>query len=156
MSAATLVEEVSYVEGIAPIDMNAAAQSGNYISMANASGCDVIVQAGTVGASYAITLTQATDASGTSAKTLGFPYMWTNDASSGAAALTKTAVSSDTFNVDTANSTYVVPIAADTLDVDNGFDYVRVNAADPGAAAVGATLYVLHGKRHMGDTTPLS
>ena len=151
-------ETVSFVEACAPIDANDGAQIGNMISMKGAAHCTIVIMTGTCGAGVAVTLEQAVDVtdSPSTSKALGFSYMWTNDGAATASALTKTAVTANTFNLDTAASMYVIEVPADTLDVDNGFDCFQIKLADPGAAAVTSALYILSGTRHSGDNTPLS
>lgn len=151
-------EDVMIVEAIAPIDATGSAHTGNHISMKNASHVTIIIQTGAWAAgTSAVTLQQSTVVAGTDDKALGFSWMWTNDGATGAAALTKTAVTANTFNLDTALSMYVIEIDADMLDVDNGFDCIELNLATPGANAdLVSACYILSGTRYEGDTTPLS
>jgi hypothetical protein len=67
---------------------------------------------------------------------------------------TKTAVTSDTFNLPAvANTLNVLEIDADDLDVENGFDCVRLNIASPGANAdLIAVHYLLTGARYAKAT----
>jgi len=151
-------ETVSLIEACAPIDANDGAQTGNMISMKGATHCTLVLMVGTCGAASAVTLEQATDVtdSAASSKALAFSWMWTNDAAPTAAALTKTAVTANTFEIDVAASMYVIEISADMLDVDNGYDCFQVKIADPGAASVTSGTYILSGTRFSGDNTPLS
>jgi hypothetical protein len=55
--------------------------------------------------------------------------MWTNDGATTTDTLTKTAVTSNTFNLDTASSLYVIEVTSDMLDVDNGYDWVLLEIA---------------------------
>lgn len=153
-------ESVMLVEAIAPIDTTGAAQTGNMISCKNAQHVTIVINSGAwAGGTAAVTVEQATDvtdSAGTS-KAVAFSYMYTNDGAATASALTKTTVTSNTFNVDTANSMYVIEIPVDTLDVDGGYDCLQVLTASPGGNAdlIQAT-YIMSGTRHLGDNVPLS
>jgi hypothetical protein len=64
------------------------------------------------------------------------------------------AVTSDTFTLAAAthdNYIAIVEIKADDLDVDNAFDCIRPQLADPAAAAVIGILVELHDPRYRGD-----
>jgi hypothetical protein len=151
-------EDVMIVEAIEPLNITGSAKDANYQSLKNSSHATIIINTGAwAGGTSAVTINQATAVAGTSEKALTFSDMYTNDGSTGAAVLTKTTVSSNTFNLDTANSMYVIEVAADTLDADGDFDCIQLALASPGSNAdfVSAT-YILSGTRHLGDTAPLS
>ena len=87
---------------------------------------------------------------------MSFAYQWTY-ASTGFTidALTRTAVSSDTFNLAAANSVHVIEVEASDLDVANNFDCFRVSVASPGANddIYGIMIY-LYGCRYPQATPP--
>ena len=95
----------------------------------------ILIQTGAITASStaAVTLQQATDTAGTSAKALGFTKMFTNDGNVSLDTLVETAVTSNTFNLDTANAVYQIEIDADELDTANGFTAFNLNIASPGS-----------------------
>ena len=146
------------VEAFPPIDTTGNIQTGNAVHVGNSSHVIVKISTGLwAGGNAAVTLQQGTAQAMGDAKTLAFSFMYTNDGAPTASLLTKTAVSGDTFNVDTALSMYVIEIPIDTLDVDGGFDYLRVVTASPGANAdLIQADYYLSGNRFHGDTTPLT
>jgi hypothetical protein len=151
-------ENVMIVEAIEPLDITGAAKDGNYISCKGASHVTIVINTGAwAGGTSAVTLNQATDVSETSEKALAFSVMYTNDGATTASALTKTTVTSNTFNLDTANSMYIIEVDMDTLDADNNFDCIQLALGTPGSNAdlVSAT-YVMSQTRWMGDNTPLS
>ena len=146
------LSDIKIVEGIAPINTTGAAQTANHISLKGYDGCLVVINTGAwAGGTSAVTLQQATVVAGTDDKALGFSYMYTNDGAATTDTLTKTAVTSNTFNLDTANSMYVIDIkAAD-------FDCIELNTATPGANDdfVSAT-YILYGGRYADGLTALT
>lgn len=100
----------------------------------------------------AITLKQATAVAGTSEKALAFTKMWAVADDGTSAAVTETAVSSNTFTTDATNSKtgfYVIEVDADDLDLANGFDCVRVGVGNGTATTIEVT-YLLSGARYGG------
>jgi hypothetical protein len=82
--------------------------------------------------------------------------MWANTDVGASDTLTETAVSSNTFTsttTDNKNSLYVIEVNAADLDVDGGFDCLRVDSTGM-ANAVGAVLYYLYGARYKKATPP--
>ncbi len=140
-----LVEATKPVWGSAPKDITGAGFDGDWVTMKNHQRLAVIIKTGAwAGGTSAVTLEQATDASGSGAKALSFSYQYvatglTSDT------LTKTAVVSDTFNLSAANKIHVIEVWAHDLDNNNGFQWVRARAATPGSNSDFAEcLYVLY------------
>lgn len=132
----------------------------DYVSLKNYQHATVYIslRTATGSAAGAITLKQATAVAGTSEKALGFSYQWANTNADAAETLTKTAVTSDTFNnAGTANNEelYVIEVDADTLDTDNGFDCFRVALADM-TATTATVIYVLSQPRCIDQTTHMA
>lgn len=145
-----LIENFALEMGAVPIDTTGAAVVGDYVSMKNYQHLTIVIAQGAwAGGTPAVTLVQATDVSGTSAKALSFTERWSQVAITGTG-LTRTAVTSDTFNLTaTANTMTVIEVDAEMLDAANDFDCVRVNIATPGANAdLVAVFYALSGARH--------
>lgn len=95
----------------------------------------VIIQTGAWAAgTAAVTLKQATAVAGTGTKALAFSWVWINTAAA-PGTFVKTAVTSNTFNLDTPNLMYIIDVFASDLDVDNNFDCVGCNVATPGSNA---------------------
>lgn len=117
-----------------PKNYTGAAMADSYISLKHVSGLYVVITTGAwAGGTAAVTAKQATAVAGTGAKALGIPYVWTDKAAAGT--FVKTAVTSNTFNLDTANSTWVIPVLPEELDVNGGFDCYTLAIASPGANA---------------------
>lgn len=140
-----LVENAAIEIGAVPIDTTGAAVTGDYVSMKGFDHLTIIISQGAwAGGTPAVTLKQASDVAGTGEKALSFAWRWTKVALTGTT-YTKTAVTSDTFNLPaTANTINVLEIDAASLDGDGGFDCVRLAIATPGANAdLIAATYIL-------------
>ena len=141
---------------VASFPQAATSIAGDYISLKNYAGVTIVimldVHTGTDAG--AVTLTQAVNVagSGTTPKTLGFDYMWANLDTESGDTLTKTAVTSDTFNAGgvTKSCLYIIEVKAEDLDVDNGFDCLRVNLATTDTSN-SAILYLLHTPRYISE-----
>jgi len=119
-----------------PKDYNAAAGTIEYLNMSKYARVTFIITTGAWAAgTAAVTINEATTVAGGSAQALTFTEMFTNKAVAtvpvdlGDA----TAVTSSTFNLDTADSVWVIDITADMLS--DGFDCLAVVVATPGANA---------------------
>lgn len=160
-------EKVNIVEGFLPVDMAAGANSGDWVSLKNYGRCAIVLfkEPGTPGNDPTITLTQATDVSGTSAKALNITEVYKKQAATNLQAIgtfTKSTsaspASNDAFSTNTWTNTdlaeqsaiVVIDVKAEDLDVDNAFDCIRVTIADVGTAGqFGALLYCLHEPRYQ-------
>ena len=150
--------EQTYVEAIPPANYTGAAVDGNYISMKGYDHCTIIINTGAwAGGTAAVTINRATAVAGTSEDAGGveFDYMWTNDGATTLSALTKTAVTADTFNLDVAASMYIIEIPADTIKGSSTTEYdcIQLAVGTPGSNNdyFGAT-YILHKGRYKSDT----
>lgn len=151
-----IVENMAIEVGAVPIDTTGAAVTGDYVSLRDYGKLVItICQGAWAGGTPAVTLKQATDVAGTSEKALSFSWRWTKVALTGTT-FTKTAVSSDTFNLPAvANTINVIEVDATDLDVANGFDCVRLAIASPGANAdLVCVHYLLAAPRFRGANPP--
>lgn len=137
---------------ILPLDLQTA-RNGAWVSLKNYHGLTVVVikGAGTDGDDPTFTFEQAQAVAGTNGKALSvidrvfskehatvLPGTWTKETQAAAS----TFVPGDPSAQDIAM--YVFDIEADELDVDNGFDCVRVICSDVGTnAQLGCALYIL-------------
>ena len=150
--------EQTYVEAVPPANYTGAAIDGNYISMKGYDHCTIIINTGAMaGGSTAVTINRATavDGTGEDAGGVEFDYMWTNDGAVTGSALTKTAVTAGTFNVDTALSMYVIEIPADSIKGSSTTEYdcIQLAIATPGANAdLVSAVYVLSKGRYKSST----
>jgi len=151
------VEEAQIVSAIIPVDSQAAANNGDWVSLKNYERCAIIVfkAAGVAGDDPVITLKQAQDVSGTGVKALS--KITRVDSKVGVQTgigtfTTNTQAASDTY-IDTvsaeAQGLFVVEIKAEDLDVNNGFDCLQLSIPDTGSAGAQllCALYVLRGAK---------
>lgn len=156
MSNMRFTQNAKIVPMAVPIDTTGAAVSGDYVSMKGYSHLTIVIMQGAwAGGTPAVTLLQATDVAATGAKALSFTKYWTGVALT-ADLLTEVAVVSDTFNLTAVANTFtVLEIDASSLDVDGGFDCVRVGIASPGSNAdLIAVLGILTGTRYPSASPP--
>jgi len=126
-----LIDITKVVTAFSPVDCNTA-PTEDWVSLKNADRVTIILQCGTLagGTGCVITLKQATAVAGTGEKELAFSYVYQKEGTlTTSSTLTKTTVTSNTFTAGTSSSIYVIEIRASELDVDNGFDCVRVDVA---------------------------
>ncbi len=142
------------IPAILPLDLQTA-RDGDWVSLKNASGVTIVVHkgAGTAGDDPVISFQQASDVAGTGAKdlstiaeifskqgTLTSVGSWTRTTQAAGASYTGDGTSAE------SEAVYAFYVSADQLDVDNGFDCLRVRIADVGSnAQLGSALYLLHG-----------
>ena len=138
-----------------PIDTTGAAVTGDYYSMKDYGHITFIITQGAwAGGTPAVTIKQATDVAGTDEKALNLDWYWVQTGLTGTG-YTKTAVTSDTFNLAaTANRITVIEVEADSLDTTGGFDCVRLGVASPGSNAdLISAVAILSQPRYSGATT---
>lgn len=153
---------IDIVMAFRPLDMQDAAGehvTGDWVSMRNCDRilCVLLGGVGAAGQDPVFTLDQAKSAAGGSSKTLAkidtiYRKQAATDLLSTAvwAKTTQTAAATYT-NTDAAEQVkiHVVEVRADELDVDGGFDFIRLTIPDVGASAqIGAGLYILCGLAH--------
>jgi len=151
-----LIDKVKIVNGFSPVDIDAEATTGDYVSMKNYNHCTIILTLGVTGAASSITVQQATSVAGTSAKNLTVTEMYANEAVGTNDTLVTTAVTSNTFDTSTDDGLmYVIEVDAAELDLANGFDCLALACSDPGAETFGSCVYVMSEPRYeAGDAMP--
>ena len=159
MLNALLVEAAKIVKAFGPVDTTGAAQTGSWVSLAHYKKLAVILSTGAwAGGDAAVTLEQAQDAAGTGAKALSFDkyYEVFNAANTPDDVASEVGVVSDTYNLTGANKVHVIEVRAADLDINNGFRFVRVKTASPGANAdLIAAHYALYKGNHTGKPATL-
>ena len=157
------------IPAIIPVDLQSATNNGDYVKLTNAAGVLFVVfkAIGTAGDDPVISVAQATDASGTSSKALtAIRRVFLKEGT----ALTAVTTWSETEPATNPGSTYSMDatsaesqalccfyIQSSDLDVDNGFDWVRVAIADVGSnAQIGCSLYILVGLSYPSAPAKLS
>lgn len=156
------LERAAIVSAITPVDLATAANNGDWVSMKNYRKCLVVLHKGigTAGQDPIFRLQQASDVSGTGAKDLQFTRIYSKVG-------TQTGIGTFTVTTQTAATSYTaaasaaaeaiiaVEIDAAQLDADNGFDCIRLDIADVGAAAqIGGALYILFDPRFASESMP--
>lgn len=145
------------VPAILPLDLQTA-RDGDWLSLKGCQGVQVVVfkGAGTAGDDPVISFQQATSVAGGGAKdlatiatihkkqgTLTGVGVWTKVAQAAGASYTGDGTSAE------EEAMYVFQIEADELDVDGGFDCLRVRIADVGGnAQLGCAWYAPYGLRY--------
>lgn len=152
-----LVDKVKIVEGLAPVTPSSSVP--DYVSLKNYNHLTAIitVKNATTVTGSAITVKQASAVAATGEKAVSFSKAWRNIDTAAADLLAEFTVSSDTFTTDSTNSKnlqYVIEVDADDLDMDNGFDCVRVGTGNATAAVLGV-VYILSGCRYSGNVDAL-
>ena len=143
---ALLVEMAKIVQGLGPVAPSSS--TPDFVSLKGCNRCTILipVKNGSTVTGSAISVTQAQDVSNTGGKTLAFStaYRALNTGPSGNTdVLSSFTVSSNTFTTDSTNTfdnLYAIEVNETDLDVNNGFDCIRVNTGN----AVNATLSVLY------------
>ena len=157
---AAFAEQCQVVSAFVPVDLQTAANTGDWVSMKGYERCTFIffAAAGTAGDDPTITALQTVDVADTGSVNKAVSF-------AGGVVYTKmgtlTAVGEFTKSTTTTANTHtdatsaevqkiwVVDIKGEDLDVDGGFDCVRVSVGDVGGnAQLGCGLYILWGARY--------
>lgn len=153
------LQENQLAAGFVPVDMSAANNAGDWVTLKRYGRIIVLVFAavGTAGQDPVLTFEQATSAAGANAKALNITEVYQK---AGASLLTVeefTKVEFAATNVYTATGTaaqqkiIAAEIRGADLDVDGGFAWIRCSVADVGAAAqLGAMLYLATDAKYAG------
>lgn len=152
MSFFNLVENAKPISAILPQNITGSAVDGDLASMANCERLYIVIHCGAwAGGTSAVTVTQEQSASGSSntavAFTKKFEYTHATD-DIGA----EVAVTSNTFNLDTANEVHVIEVRPEMLT--DGYTHVRVRTASPGSNNdYVSAMYYQTGLRYQGEPT---
>jgi len=151
-----LTQEAHIVNALPPIDCDGSTGfESDWFSLSKYQHASVILTTGANGgAGIPITVQQATSSAGASAAAIAFAYGSEESASGDTlSTLTNATATGFTTHASAANLTYVLEV--DGSDLDDGYDWVRVVGADPGASAVcmASVAAVLTGARYQGDVT---
>lgn len=157
-----LAEAAQIVTAFVPVDMSAAANNGDWVSLKNFDRCTIIFvkAAGTAGDDPVLTLKQATDVAGTGAKALTFTRVDAKvGVQTGIGAFTTVSQAAANTYTDAvsaeAQGLFLIEVQASDLDVANGFDCVQFSVPDVGInAQLGGALYLLRGARYAAAGLP--
>ena len=158
---AKFVETHQIIPSFMPVDLQAGANTGDYINLENYDSAVFILLAsvGTAGDDPVVTVNQAQDNSGTGVKTCAkVTEVWHKVGATAVSAVgtfteaTQSAAATyDTAGIDGAENqmVLVIEIDADQLDTNNGFTHIQFSVADVGSnAQLGAGLVILKGARY--------
>lgn len=137
--------------GFVPVDMQTAANNGDWVSLANYQKCIAVLfkAAGTAGDDPVFTLKQATSASGTNSKNLTFTTIYKKVGtltSLGTWTITTQSAAATYTDTDSAESQCIMCVEIDRSDLDttNGFYFVQLSIPDIGGnAQLGCAFYIL-------------
>ena len=158
MSENQLVMNSKIVSSNVPSDINNLAVTGDYISMKGYGNLALILHFGAVGTGVAITLKQATDVGNSLSdeKALAYAKIYANVGLT-TDTLTETAVTSSTYTFgNDPNQLYVIEVRAEDLDINNGFDCVRVNVASGAGTTILGITAIAYNPRYSGSNPPIS
>ncbi len=155
------LEKAQIVAGFLPLALTTA-RAGDYVSLKNYGRCAIIFfkGIGTAGDDPTITLTQAKDVSGTAVKELVFNRIDVKQGADLAAVGQFTTIANADGDYTDATSAeaaalWVIDVKAEDLDIDNGFDCLKIAVSDVGTnAQLGAALYILHDPRYSDNPLP--
>lgn len=164
------LENCEIVHAFGPADINSDA-TGDYVSLKGYDGCLILFfkNAGTAGDDPVINLTQASDVAGTGVKALNFTEIWAKVGTlSSVGQWTKytftatnnldlVSVGGTDLAADSQAAMIAVDIQAADLDVNNGFDCLKlfIEGDDIGNAVYAAGLYILYRARYP-QATPIN
>lgn len=167
MPARLIFDDLDMIEGFPAVNLATAANNGDYVNVRDFDRIAVVFISGigTAGDDPTLVLQQATSNAGGSVKDLNFTVIYRKQAATSLASTTawtrttQTAATSYT-NTDGAEQSliWVVEIDPASLDVANGFDYIRATVASVGANAQSGYLFYLgrHGRYAQSPANKLS
>lgn len=161
---ARLTEEAQIAAALLPVNLATAANDGDWVSLKNYDHLAIVIikDGGTAAEDPDFTVQQATSVAGAGAKALNFTRV---DKKQAADVLTVgeftkvTQAASNTYDADGTSAEdemiVVIEFDAQDLDIANGFDCVRLQIPDVGAAAqLAAAIYILTGPRYAEQFPP--
>lgn len=149
MKGITIAEECHIVNALPPLDIDTAAQTTDWLHLKNHSHVTFIIQMGVTGATCAVTVEEASDASGTNNTAIAFAYYKEETANGDTLAARATATSSGITTSGNNGIMYVIEIDASQLS--DTKPWVAVQFADPGAATFASCVAILSGSRFAKD-----
>lgn len=147
--------EVANLESaFGPVDMTTAANSGQWVSLADYQKCVAVLfaAAGTSGDDPVISVNQAKDNTGTGSKGLSFTRVRQKAGTTLPGVdtiVTQSAAANYTVTGTAAQKKIVaIEINGTDLDVANSFTHVQVSVAKTGSSQLGSAFYVMLAARH--------
>jgi hypothetical protein len=155
--AERFLQSMGIEAAIVPVDLQTADNTGDWVNLALFQSVIIlfIKGAGTAGQDPVFTLNQAQDVSGTGAKALPFTTIYskvgTLDSVAQFTRVTQAAAGTYTDAVSAeAQAIMAVEVAAEDLDINNGFTCVQLVIPDVGGnAQIGTAVYLMMGPRYI-------
>jgi hypothetical protein len=149
-----LIEDCMVVSAAVPKDITGAAYAGDYVNMALADECWMIIQQGAwAGGTPNFTVGQGTTAAGGTTTALTTYTAWTGTALTDDQYAPVTVTAGAFALSATANTIFIVRVKA--TDMTDGYKFVRGEVATPGSNAdLLSMLYVLTGLKYKGKYPP--
>ena len=152
MSRMVLAQESHIINALPPVDIDGGANT-DVISMKDCSHITFLVTLGVTGASTTIKVQECDDFTPTNTNDIAFKVAKeetaNGDTLGNLAANASTGVATSTND----NITYVIEVDAEDLNVDGGYNKLRLNFSDPGAATFASVVAVQTGFAYQGDAT---
>ena len=139
--------EGHFVLGVAPVDIDAGAQTSDAFSMENWSHATIIIALGVTGAASTVTVKENTAADGSGATAIAFNYYGEATAAGDTLGARTSASASGFATAMTDGIFYVIELSAEELS--DGYPWVTVHMSDPGAATFASINVVLSGGRYQ-------
>lgn len=152
-----ILEKIDIVSAIIPLALTTA-RAGDVVSMKNHGRCAIVFfkDAGSNGEDVTLTVEQCSSVAPSNAKAVNFTRVDTKQGNALTSVGTWTKVTQEAGNTYTntdlggQQAILVIDVKAEDLDVDGGFDCIRVSASDIGSvSSLGAGLYILHEPRYQ-------
>jgi hypothetical protein len=160
-----LVENAQIIPAFLPVNLATAANTGDWVSLANYNHVAIVFikGPGAAGEDPTITIAQASDAAGSDTKALTFTVVHKKQAATILTAtgtftrVTQTAAATFTHtDLGEAAAVIVIEFDAEELDAANGFKFIQASVDDVGSTSqIGTVLYILTEPR-FADRTPVS
>jgi len=159
---ARFLETADIVAAFVPVDMQTAANDGDWVNLQNFERCVAVLfkAIGTAGDDPVFTVKQATDNAGSNAKALNISTIWSKVGTlSGISGFTKNTQAAGATYTDAASAEaqaiMAVDILAEELDSEGGFTHIQLSIPDVGGnAQLGCGFYILLEPRTAGATVP--
>ncbi len=151
MSKINLAEQGHVVSIWPPSDIDSAARTSDYFSMANYSHASIVLTLGVTGAASTITLEESDDNAGNDTTAIAFT-VYKEETALGDTLGDKVAVAAAGFATSTNDGIiYVIEVDADQLT--DGYPYLVLKMSDPAVATFVSAVAVLSGARYAEETT---
>ena len=141
-----------FVLGVAPVDIDAGAQTSDAFTMKNYTHATVIIALGVTGAASTVTVKESTDASGTGATAISFAY-YAEETASGDTTGSRQSATTSGFATSTNDGVFYI-IELNAEDLSDGSEWVTVHMSDPGSATFGSIGIILSGARYAEVEAP--